>query len=78
MVIKIKVLKIRSYETRLPDSEDKQLGPIENFIEQVGYQNIKEIKMQSTSGDIGFYHIIYEDGLPYTPRPIPPKKGLFD
>jgi hypothetical protein len=76
-VIKIKVIAIQSRPACLPDYEDQQLGPVEDFIAQVGYQNIKEIKVQSTSSDPGFYHIIYEDGLPYTPRTTPKKKGLF-
>lgn len=76
-MIKIKVLMIESQQARDPNHEDEWLGPAEDFIAQVGYQNIKEIKIQSASGSLGYYHIIYEDGLPYTPRTTPKKKGIF-
>lgn len=76
-MIKVKVIDVDSIWARLPEHENKQLGPVEDFIAQIGYQNIKEIKIQSTDGGSGYYHIFYEDNLPYTPRPIPEKKGLF-
>ena len=76
-MIKVKVIAVNSYLTSEPNQEDKELAPIENLIAQVGYQNIKDIRVQSTNSGLGYYHIIYEDNLPYTPRPIPEKKGLF-
>ena len=76
-MIKIKVFTINSTPASDPDRENEQLGPVESFIAQIGYQNIKEIKVQSTSDSPGYYHIFYEDNLPYTPRPISEKKGLF-
>lgn len=76
-MIRIKVIEVDCTWARLPDHEAEQLGPIEDFIAQVGYQNIKEIKVQSSGGPSGYYHIIYEDGLSYTPRTTPKKKGLF-
>ena len=76
-MIKIKVIAVEATWACLPDYENKQLGPVEDFIAQVGYQNIKEIKIQSASGSAGYYHIFYEDGQPYTPRTTPQKKGLF-
>lgn len=78
-MIRIKVIEVDCTWARLPDHEAEQLGPIEDFIAQVGYQNIKEIKVQSSGGPSGYYHIIYEDGLPFTPyvEEEPKKKGIF-
>ena len=76
-MIKIKVIEVDCIRVRLPEHENRQLGPVEDFIAQIGYQNIKEIKIQSTAGGSCYYHIFYEDILPYTPRPTPEKKGLF-
>lgn len=76
-MIKIKVISLNSNWASQPGQEDKELAPIENFIAQIGYENIREIKVVYSSGGSTFYHILYEDNLPYTPRPIPEKKGLF-
>ena len=76
-MIKIKVFTISSIVASKAIGEDEELGPIEDFIMQIGYENIKNIKIQSTTTGTGYYHIIYEDGLSYTPRTTPKKKGLF-
>ena len=76
-MVKIKVIAVDSTRAHDPNHEDKQLGPVEDFIEQIGYQNIKEIRIQSASASLGYYHIFYEDGQPYTSRTAPQKKGLF-
>ena len=76
-MIKIKVFSLNSYQVFEPDKEDKELAPIENFIAQIGYDAIRDIKIVSNGSSLTYYHIIYEDNQPYTPRPIPPKKGLF-
>ncbi len=76
-MIKIKVLCLDSSRASDPNQEDKELDHIEAFISQIGYEAIRNIKVVCVSGSLTYYHIIYEDGLPYTPRPIPPKKGLF-
>ncbi|MDD3159031.1 hypothetical protein [Anaeromusa sp.] len=78
-MIKIKVISLRSLQASEPNQEDKELGPIENFIAQIGYENIRDIKVIYVSGGLTYYHILYEDGLPYTPyvEEEPKKKGIF-
>ncbi len=76
-MIKIKVLSLDSMWASDPNLENKELSPIENFIAQIGYEVIKDIKIVTNGSSLTYYHIFYEDGLPYTPRPMPEKKGLF-
>ncbi len=76
-MIKIEIFSVNLYGLSEPNRAEKWVGPVEEFIARVGYQNIKEIKMQSTNGHVCYYHIFYEDGQPYTPRPTSQKKGLF-
>lgn len=76
-MIKIKVISLNSNWASQPDQEDKELAPIENFISQIGYETIRDIKIVSNGSNLTYYHIIYEDNLPYTPRPTSQKKGLF-
>ena len=76
-MIKIKVISLRSHQASEPNQEDKELGPIEDFIAQIGYENIRDIKVIYVNGGLTYYHILYEDGQPYTSRTAPQKKGLF-
>ena len=76
-MIKIKVFSLNSAFVTKTREEDKELGPVENFIAQIGYENIREIKVVYVNGGDTHFYIIYEDNLPYAPRPIPEKKGLF-
>ena len=76
-MIKVKVISLNSYSASEPNQEDKELAPIENFISQIGYETIRDIKIVSNGSNLTYYHIIYEDNQPYTPRPTPQKKGLF-
>lgn len=76
-MIKIKIFQVESNLARDVNHEDKELGPMEEFIAQIGYEKIKNILLQSTSDCTSFYAIFYEDNLPYTPRSTPKKKGFF-
>lgn len=54
---------------RLTDDkyEDKVKSPMEDFIAQVGYDNIKKILTSNAGSVFVCYSIFYEDGQPYTP-----------
>lgn len=56
---------------------NKQIAPIEAFIAQIGYDNIKNIIVSAPASVNSYYTIFYEDGQPYTPYVEPPKKGIF-
>ncbi|MEA5135273.1 MAG: hypothetical protein VB035_03950 [Candidatus Fimivivens sp.] len=57
----------------------KEISPIEEFIAQVGYNNIKNIIVSNSGTVFLCYSIFYEDGQPYTPyvEEEPKKKGIF-
>ena len=56
-------------------------APIEEFINLIGFENIKQILTSSPNVvGITYYTIFYEDGQPFIPRAesdVPKKKGLF-
>ena len=76
-MIKIKIFQVNSSQACNFGHEDEELDPMEEFIAQVGYEKIKNILLQSTSGSTSYYAIFYEDNLPYAPRSTPKKKGIF-
>ena len=76
-MIRVRVFKIFSGKSCDPISGKEVLAPMENFIAQIGYDNIKNIIVSAPDTLFSFYSIFYEDGLPYTPPPVPEKKGLF-
>ena len=47
--------------------ENKEKSPIEDFIAQVGYNNIKKILTSNAGSTFVCYSIFYEDGQP-SPR----------
>ncbi|MFV0497961.1 MAG: hypothetical protein ACK5L0_07340 [Candidatus Fimivivens sp.] len=53
----------------------EEMASMEAFIEQIGYDCIKNI-VSGGSSTCCYYTIFYEDGLPYTPyvKPEPPEK----
>ena len=78
-MIKIKVFSLNSAFVSKAREEDKALGPVENFIAQIGYENIRDTKVVYVNGGDTHFYIIYEDGLPFTPyvEEEPKKKGIF-
>ena len=57
----------------------KEWAPVEEFIAQIGYNNIKNIIVTPGTTYFSYYSIFYEDGQPYTPyvEDEPKKKGIF-
>ena len=76
-MIRIKVFEINS--NRLNDNQRKELSPIEEFIAQVGYDNVKNIIVSNSGAVFVCYSIFYEDNQPYTPyvEDEPKKKGIL-
>ncbi|MDF3003923.1 MAG: hypothetical protein K0S22_395 [Oscillospiraceae bacterium] len=67
--------------SRLTDKKTgyKEKSQVEDFIAQVGYDNIKNIIVSNSGSTFICYSIFYEDGQPYTPyvEEEPKKKGIF-
>jgi len=79
-MVRMKVFVVNSSNLSKDRYEDEEKLPIEDFIAQVGYDNIKNIIMSNAGSILVCYTIFYEDGLPYSPRnesDAPKKKGLF-
>ena len=78
-MIRMKAFVINSYNLTNNKYEDKEKSPIEDFIAQVGYDNIKNIITSNASSTFVCYSIFYEDNLPYTPyvEEEPKKKGIL-
>ena len=76
-MIRIEVFDINS--NRLYANKRKELSPIEDFIAQVGYDNIKNIIVSNSGTVFLCYSIFYEDNQPYTPyvEEEPKKKGIL-
>ncbi len=69
-MIRMKAFMADSYRLILskPKDNEKEKAPIEDFIAQVGYDNIKKILTCNAGSNLICYSIFYEDGQPYTPR----------
>ena len=79
-MIRVKVISMFSAKASTPDSGKRAVAPLEEFIAQVGYDNIKNIVVSSPNNfNISYYSIFYEDNQSYTPNAEnePKKKGIF-
>ncbi len=76
-MIRLKVIAVDSHCACDPKQAADRVGPVEDIIAQIGYENIKHIRVQASNGSVAYHNIFYEDNQPYTPRPTSQKKGLF-
>lgn len=78
-MIRTRVFRVFSKESCDPILGKKLMAPMEEFIAQIGYNNIKNIIVSAPESIYSYYTIFYEDGKPYTPyvEGEPKKKGLF-
>ena len=67
-MIRLKAFVINSIRLTEDKYENRFKAPIEDFIVQVGYDNIKKILTCNAGSNVICYSIFYEDGQPYTPR----------
>ena len=58
---------IAKYKKEL-EKHEKELSPIENFIAEIGFENVRSMISSTGSPYYLAYTIFYEDNLPYTPR----------
>ncbi len=79
-MIRMKVIQIepKLAASDLPINEERkkeEIAKVEEFIAQIGYENIKNIITASPDSNFfSYYSIFYEDNQPYTPYVKPPKK----
>ena len=76
-MIRMRVFEVNAVSSVSNLNDNKEVAPIEKFIALIGYENIKNIIVSAPNNYSCYYAIFYEDGLPYTPPPVPEKKGLF-
>ncbi len=80
-MIRMKVFKVDSSIScdEATPLRAKYVAPIETFIAQIGYDNIKNIVVSAPNSINSYYTFFYEDNQPYTPyvEDEPKKKGLF-
>lgn len=79
-MIRLKVIEIPTSRAASSSSGRKAVAPVEEFINYIGYDNVKNIVVTAVGALSTFYSIFYEDGQPYTARielDEPKKKGLF-
>lgn len=79
-MIRMKVFEINADSSSNNFSQDETVAPIEDFIAQIGYDNIKNIIVSAAGSYSCYYAFFYEDGQPYIPRTKvaePKKKGFF-
>ena len=71
-MVRMKVIQVDSkiaasaspaYENR----KKQEIAKVEDFITQIGYDNIKNIIISAPNSSFSYYSIFYEDGQPYTP-----------
>lgn len=84
-MIRLKVIQINSdiaskTSSNYADLSANEIEKVEEFIAEIGYENIKNIIVSGPNSSYSCYSFFYEDGQPYTPRTEPvahKKKGIF-